>query len=514
MPKAPQTLIYQIKSIAGGQAPFWGLGGDDQYTTALAIDPEEALGSRIISSGVIAPVRHVDFSGEYLSGAPMWITSAPTTTGVYVYDANGTIVTYNSTLGGEMGMGLLEGGEGQGMVAYNDYLYMANTTSIVRFGQLSATGPAFADYWITTLGMSSLTDTQYPSERDVTYPNHVMHIHNDGRVYVAEYDGANGRIHSFITDNDGTDGSARYIDLTLPPGQMPTAIESYGTDLAILCCAEGDYTGANPTPGDSALFLWDATPGNRFYRRIPIKEPLATAMQNKNGVLYVVAGKRGFGFKVFRYLGGYSFETLAEVNEGSPPPQGAIDISGNMLAWGGYNTYPTAAAGMFTYGHRSGRLPSDSLNHKARISDTSGATPTVSCLKFLQPSRNAVMGWRTATTYGLDKAGTTGDSYASIFKSQIFQVGAEFELRRVVMPLTAGVASGVTITPTIYVDDEAYSEALPIINTTNYADSERIIDVSDLAIHGYSNFYLQLAFTGTTEIGVALPITFEVESYG
>ncbi len=515
-------LKLQITSILGGMSDLWGQQGDGQFLASLGIDPELATGSLVKSSGSITPTVYTEFSTSLLDSAPMWITGAATTVGVFVYGANGTLMSYGPSLtsASEVGIATIEGGAGQGMVAYNDYIYAANTTSIVRYGRLSTTGPVLADYWISTLAMSSLTNSDYPSTRSVTYPSHVLHVHSDGRVYALEYDGRNGRVHSFTTDADGTNGSATFNDLALPPGMLPTAMTSYGTDLAILLSPEAPYVGGSiPRTGNAVLALWDATPGNKPYRFVKIADQLATAIANKNGELYITCGNIDGDVKLLRYLGGNSFESLAAINEGAPPPAGAIDAYGNMLVWGGHISYPTTRAGAFSWGFRSGRLPGNALNHIANISDASGTLPIVTCLKFLQRGRFPILGWRTGTpTYGLDKIVGAG-TYASIFRSQVFHIGKKFTIRRLVIPLSTNVQSGVIITPTIYVDNEATSFApsssqacgLLAISPTTYSSNERTIDQQGLTIPGEHNFFLELSFTGTTEIAATLPISIEVD---
>lgn len=514
-------LKLQITSILGGISELWGQQGEGQFLTSLGIDPEGAFGSLTKSSGGIYPTRFTEFSTSDLSSAPMWITGAPTTTGVFVYEANGTLRSYASTLtsASEQGIATIEGGEGQGLAAYNDYLYASNTTSVVRYGRLSQTAPTLADYWITGLSMSSLTDSEYPSTRDVTYPAHVLHPHVDGRLYIAEFDGANGRIHSLTTDSAGANGSATYNDLVLPPAMLPMDMDAYGTDIAILLSPQGKYaSGDIPKTGNSLLALWDTTPGNKAYRFVPINEPLATALINRNGELCIVCGNIDVDSKLMRYLGGYSFESIASIPEGFPPPAGAADTIGNMIAWGGSVTYPTTGAGVYTYGFRSGRLPGTSLNNIARISDATATLPIITCLKFIQRGKNPVIGWRTGTpTFGLDKAGS--GTFTSYFRSQVFSPGKNFIVRRLSFPLSTNVQAGVIITPTIYVDNEAATFAagtsqasgLIVVNNTNYSSNELFIDQQGIAINGQHNFYVEFQFTGTAECGIMLPISIEVE---
>uniref|UniRef100_A0A6H1ZDX8 Uncharacterized protein n=1 Tax=viral metagenome TaxID=1070528 RepID=A0A6H1ZDX8_9ZZZZ len=513
-----KRLIYEINSIAGGIQATGNYGGEGQFLASLGIDPEYPLGTLDRPSGAIASPVYQQFSSDHMTSAttPMFITGAKTTTGVFVYGANGSLVTYSDALLAvtEDGIGNLATSSGNGMTDYNDYIYCATNTDIQRFGRLSQTAPAFSgSYWVTSLGQSALTNSTYPGTRTVNYPNHFLYPHNDGYLYILDYDGANGRIHALITSSDGTGGSAEWDVVQLPPGFMPTCAAPYGTDIAIIMTPQG-YNSSQK----AKMALWDTVRGNKPYRFVEIGEPLATAAVNKNGELIIFAGDLGGGCKVLRYLGGESFEALASVNEGSPPPAGAVDVRGDCLAWGGHVDYPATAAGIFTLGHRSFGMPKFAMHNIARATST-GTFPIVSCLKFLQRTDYPVFGWRTDTPddYVLNKIGGAG-SHASVFQSAPINVGKNFIIRRLKIKLSAAVAATTIITPTIYVDNELASftagdAGLLAINSTNYANSERFIDMRDLSINGQHNFYLRLDFTGTDTNSVILPIVFEIEPY-
>jgi hypothetical protein len=362
--------------------------------------------------------------------------------------------------------------------------------------------------------MSGLAQPAYPASRAVDYPNHVLFPHNDGYLYVADYDGANGRIHALITDYDGANGSGEYNVLTLPPSMMPMAICSFGTDLSIVASPTAPYAvGSIPIGQNAKMFLWDTVRGNKFYRAVDIGEPLATAIVNRNGELFVTAGNIDVGFKLLRYVGGDSFEQVAYVNESSPPPAGAIDVRGNMVAFGGFATYPSADAGVWAYGYRDQRL-GNALNHIARASVTSGTLPIVSALRFLQRNQTPVIGWRTDSAYGLDKYIGSG-THRSVFMSRVERIGRPFRITRLVVPMADAVAAGTNIELDFIVDDEnvtygAGDGGLLDITAANHLGLY-LIDLKELSIEGKNNFYLKMQFAGTAEDVVQMPITYELE---
>ena len=517
-----KKLKLSIGSILGGQSPTYYLSEADQFLLSVGIDPEKTYGTRAKANGGIIPTAMTSItSGTGLgSSAPMWVSSAQTSTGVMVYAASGTVYTYSNTFTApdeEGGIVKPTSGAGNGMVVYGDYAYFATTTDIARFGPLSATAPRLTqNFWTGSdyLNKSALTNTTYPSTRNINYPNHTMHLHNDGAVYICDYANNQGMLHSFYIAQDGTETTAVYQDLTLPPGQLPTDIESYGTDVAVTTSPAIDFSvGAVPRPSlSSSLILWDAVSGHNFYRNVPVNEAMCTAVVNKNGELHVWGGNLDQAVTLLKYLGGYSFQELAHLGEGSPPLASAVDSLGNMVAWGGWATYPEAFAGAYTYGYRNAKMPRNALNQILRISDSTNTLPVISCLKFLLRSAYPVIGWRTDTTasYGIDRQ-TTGVTYASIFYTKVFNVGRPFSIRRIRIPLTAAVDAGTSIIPIVYFDNEGASETLATINNTNYPNSDKIIDYTDLAIGGTKDFFIRFTFQGTTEVGFPPEIDIELE---
>lgn len=522
----------RIESILGGFTPTFELGAENQYLDGIGIDPE-AIGSIGGITGKVlgaimptlpSPVLTTSTLGE----APMWISGAPETTGVFVYGSSGSVYALSNTLGldGDGSQWKLSPSNGNGMVTYNDYVYFSTDSTIYRLGRLSATAPTMAEYWNTTLSGSyfvreSFSAPSYPNTRNITYPSHVLHFHNDGKVYVADYDNSGntdtphgGIIHRFKTDPIGGNGTAEWAQLVLPPGFMPTALESYGTDLAILCSPEAKYSsGAIPRTGNSALFLWD-TVNATYYRHVPIKETVATAMKVKNGELYILAGNIDTDVKLMKYLGGEAFQTLAVINEGSPPPASAMEIFGNAVLWGGHVTVPTTASGVFQYGYRTGQLNPNALNMPIRIKDSTNTLPITTLVRSIRRNAYPVVGWRTdsSAAYGLDSITNSGVTQASRWRTKVYNIGQPFRIRRIRIPLTNGLLSGDSIVPIVYVDNNYTSTTLKTINTTNFSSSERIIDFDSISISGYSNFYIDFSFEGTNQLGFVPPIIIDYET--
>lgn len=510
-----QQVQLRIDSILGGMAPTFHLSGADQFLDSVAIDPEFVNSATKRPSMNIMPTRYQRVL-TLDSEAPMWISGAQTTTGVFVYGSGGTLYALSSALVPDPEGGLVQptAGAGNGMVVYNDYVYMATATDIYRFGPLSATAPTLSadGYWRSSsgFGQAAMTDTEYPGIRNLEYPNHPMHFHNNGKVYMGDYDGE-GLIHVFETTATGTGSTATFAKLRLPTGYLPMDIESYGTDLAILATPRQTFSsGAIPRPGvDSALFLWDAI-DRTYYRSVPIKEAVATALVNKNGELYVVAGKMDAGVRLLKYLGGDSFQVLDSKDAGSPPPAGAFDAVGNSVTWGSYTDILASGACLYSHGYRSGKLPGNSVNSIAKARET-GTNPIISSVKLVTNERYPLIGVRSDTGFGVDSVGGSG-AFDSGFQTKVFNIGNEFRIRRIRFPLTAAVSSGVIINVSIITDNFTTTHTLDQINNTDHSGLQ-LIDFRDIDTRGFSNFFLQFTFTGTTQVGIALPILIDVDIY-
>lgn len=121
-----------------------------------------------------------------------------------------------------------------------------------------------------------------------------------------------------------------------------------------------------------------------------------------------------------------------------------------------------------------------------------------------------------ASSYGVDKLSTSG-TYTSVWRSQMFTIGAKFRVIRVRIPLGAAVASNMSIVPKLYYDDASSSDTLPTINSTNYSSAPRVVTYKapkiDQSKGGVNNVFIELTWGGTVALPVLLPIEIEVTTY-
>lgn len=520
---------FTIETISGGISQTYYEQSLDTFSGSLGIDPDLNPSSAIPkTSGVIMPSQYSKFSASYLDDAPMWIVSQPKTVNSYVYSLDGKLNSFDGDIAmratDEAGTAFpitITGGAGNGAVYYNNFLYLAEDADISQYGGLDqgASIAVTANVWTgAKFGKTALTNTTYPSIRGSEMPNHPMHLHTDNSVYIGDVlptsgtTSGQGCLHRLKTnrttiDGDTNDNSA-YNVLDLPYGFYPTDIESFGTDLII---AAIQTTSNSINQGRSCLFLWD-TVSDTFYKQIWLPDPLVTALKTANGITYVFSGNADSGARISAYLGGEGVQELLFSDEGVSPFAGAVDAYGDRLVFGAFTTYPESSASVMAYGSKSS-LIKKAWNNVVRTSSV-GTNGLVTSLAYVQQfsgvSPRLVVGWNDNSSQGLDKvqAGTL----SSFWRSNPINIGHKFSVLEVRIPLTGTVTTGVTVTPTIRVDDNITSYSLAAINDTNYSGKKEIVyKTPQLTATGKFNLTLDLSFTGTVARGVIFPIEIIVD---
>jgi hypothetical protein len=513
---AKQTIT--IGSILGGIASAQYFAGEEQYNSAIAIDPDYPIGSGVKTSGAICPTVYDKFSGAGVTGYPKWIVNNPKNTLTYVYASDGKVVSYDSALGSETAVGTPTSGAGNGSAYYNNYVYFATPTDVSRLGPLNGSPSLANTFWTSTLSKTALTNTTYPSLRGTPIPNHAMHVHGDNNLYFCDFINGQGLIHKINTkkvtaegDTDGTTSPSAYNVLDLPFGYYPTDIESYGTDLAVLAIQTVDST---VNQGRAALFLWDTT-SSSFYRQIALQDPIATALLYHNGTLHIWSGNAVNGVRLSAYLGGETIRQIIFLEEGTPPFAGAVDVMANKVVFGGWTTTPSASASVFSFGSKNELLPKGT--HNVVKTTSTGANQNVTALKSVLQSSNIkpqiVAGWGDDSAKGIDKLSTTG-TFSAIWRSEVFNVGQPFSIQKIRIPLAKEVATNMTVTPKVYLDDDVTTgTALNAINTTYFSGKRNATyKGTDLkGLQAQHNIMLELNFAGTVSLPVIFPIIIEID---
>ena len=546
-----EKFTIKIESILGGHSPSSHFSGKDQFRTSMGIDPSLSLADGLASSyaswrpcGLIRP-SGVSCIGTTV-GAPLWIAgNTKLEDTAYVYDSAGSVYTIDDQLTGVTGLGDLNDGgaaNGNGMAYYDNYIYFSRATTVARYGPLNGSPAFIDDYWVTTLSKTKFEEgdgtgfgTYYPYDivLNQRYPNHFLHRHSDGKLYIADVVGNAGTIHYIKTTKTtvegDTDNGSTFNALDFGTGLWPIAMESYGSDLVIAFLEMAASTdGVTFRAVQSKLAFWDTTSAN--YNKITwveFPDQMITSVKNVNGILYVTSGNhQTYGFRIVRFLGGYSFEEVEVVEDAISPFPGATDAIMNNLFMGSHTKSPEVAGAVFSKGLKKGGLGNGMFNIAGVYGkDASGNyTKTdvlVTALKSIDSSgfkilSNPVIGFTGSgdNSKGIGKFGSYGNA-PSIFWSGMYRLGQPFKIQKIRIPLGQAVGANMTITVKVYTDDgNGPTYTLQTIDSTNYNGVYNVIlrsDASGQPILGQHNFWIELRITGSALAVVGLPLVIEGE---
>lgn len=533
-----------ITDISGGLAlTTFGPAQENSYDGGYGFDPDYRTAISSKPGGAITPAGYAKFSGNEIatSASVNWITTTPkdSSSFVYVYTTDGSFVRYTlsgTTYGTETDLGTPTSGAGNGMAYYNNYLYLATPTDISRYGPLDGAASLVNTVWTgATLGsLTALSDTTYPTFAAgavLKNPNHAMHVHKDGFLYFCDVISASfattalqgrGCLHRISTNkttNEGdTNNGSAYNVLTLPPGWIPVDIESYGNDLAIIAMPGTNLTALTLQRGTSALFLWD-TFSSIPYKQVTLPDPIASALQNVNGNLYVFSGNTVQGTRVSVYSGGEGVDQVVLLSDSMTPMAGAVDALGDKVYFGGFNSYPapvlTQQACVYSLGSKNNELSRSAL-HSPAVTTLGSTAPVTTAVKMtfmgnmIRPS--VLFAFADSADSGICSFKTSNTQAASF--RQRWEIGKPFSVRSLRISLDQAVSSGVIITPTLLVDNNSSSQILTTINNTNFSGKTTIaFKRPEITLNGIENLTLQLAFTGTVAASVVFPIEIELDVY-
>lgn len=507
-----------IESILEGLSPLQYFGKKGSYHAGIAIDPDMPISdSAVRMSGYIRPTAMEKFSSSTVTAPLMWLITNPKDANTYGYDTSGKVYSVDSSLTvTALNSGsALSSASGNGSAYYDNAIYFAKNTDIAKYSSLDGT-PSFNEtYWTSTLSKTALSNVTYPSINGVKIPNHPMHRHTDNKLYIGDVTSGNKGILSYIStskssaEGDTNNGSS-YNALDFGYGYYPTAIETYGTDL-VVALIEGVQTGTKQKP--AALTFWDTT-SSSFTKitQVEFPDPIITAIKNVNGVLYVWSGNVNGGYRVVRFVGGYSYEEVYFSEQGYPPFQGAVDSELNRVIWGTPVSYPETAVCVMARGSRSSLVGIGT--HNILKTTSAGNNGMVTALKYVQTTalnvRQPIVAWKDDTTQGIDKRSTTYG--VSVLRSELFRIGRPFNIRKVRIPLAQAISANQTATIKIYTDDGSTAISLKTINNTNYPNSERLYVDYPSGVNGKHDFFLEIRMTGSALLTCGLPITIEGET--
>lgn len=541
MPK--QTL--KIESIEGGlQLTTFGPQQKNSYDGAFGIDPDFRSAISTRTGGAITPAAYAKFSGAGLAtdSFVQWITTTPkdSSSYVYTYATGGEFLRYTysgTSFGTETALTEPTSGAGNGMAYYNNDLYLATPTDIARYGPLNNSPSLTQTVWTgATLGsQTALNNTTFPTFNNagavVSMPNHAMHVHTDGFLYVCDVISTayattalegKGVLHristSKTTDEGDTNNGSAYNVLELPFGWYPVAIESWGTDLAILAMPGTNLTAMTITRGNSVLFLWDtfaAIP----YKQITLPDPVASAIKNVNGRLVIWSGNTTQGVRISTFSGGEGVDQLALLPDSMVPSQGNVDSYGDKAFFGGFVSYPapilTQQACVYSIDSKLSELPHSAI-HVPAVTSNGSASPIATSTKLVLMDNmvrpTPVFAYADSATSGIANYKTSNTQFAYFRKR--WEIGRPFSVISVRTAFDQAVSSGVEMTPTLLVDNNTTTTILSAANNTTQSGKTVVAwKRPEVAVVGQENLTLQLAFTGTVAASVVFPVEVDIDVF-
>ena len=530
MPSKKFTIT--IDNILGGRSALGNFGKEGQFRNSLAIDPDASeTSSSARASGYLVPVPATALTNAIGSGIDdelLWMNLNPKDDDAYGYDRSGKVYRIRT---GTYAISYLNNGTaltastGNGASYYDNFQYFAKNTDICRYGRLDGARTYNQTYWTSTLSLTDLGNgVTYPALKIGTtrYPNHPMHVHVDDKLYIGDVAAAGspngkGLIH-FIktkrvtTEGDTNDGST-YNALDLGLGIWPIAIESYGTDLAI-SGYEGNTDSGNTRGKRAKIYFWDTTSAS-FNKEVELPDPLCSALKNVNGVLYAFCGNPGdVGVRILRFVGGYSFEEVAYLEDSQPPFQGAVDHLLNRVLFGGFSSSMGDYGCLYAIGSKIGRITTGVFNiMRTTTPNSTGVTVTSVLVPENTDLTNPTyyIAWRDGggtSEFGIDRNATTYGQ--SRFQSEVFRLGKRFRIDEISIPTAQAIAANMTIAVAVVVDNGSTSTTVATINNTTYSGSQRQVVLRPSVI-GNHDFYLDLTWSGSSLVTVGLPITIKGE---
>ena len=533
---ASEPQIIRIESILGGQSSNSNFLSNNQFRTGQGINPTLPKGDSssspfdILSSGLIRPTGVTSVASP--SNTVLWMVSdiKNANGAIFMYGALGSVYALDAALNiFYTNDDLNDGGNahGNGMAYYDNYIYYSRDTTVARYGPLTSgtlNGSFTDDYWVSTLGLPALQNN-YPTEaydasyplypisaspyNDYSYPSHVLHRHSDGRLYIADIVDNKGTIHYIQTTKNTVEGDTNagstYNKVQVGYGLYPSAMESYGSQLAI---AFFESRNAEVKGANAKVAFWDTssqTVNQISWAEFP--DAFISAIKNVNGVLYFFSTNiYKNGYRITRYVGGNTFQDVYVSPDGICPPSGAVITDGNNLYYGGASQIPVPAANVYMYDTQNDAV----FPIIAPAADVATDPQVTSMIFATGPgTRQGIVS--ATSTPGIFKESVDYGTVDQYFWSKTYNLGGKFKIKKITIPLAQTISSGMEFKVSIYTDDGAGTKhSLVTVNNTTYPGAN-FVELRPENATGKYNFWLEFLFTGTILCTVALPITIEYE---
>lgn len=495
-----QEITITIDSILNGEQNVYTMPGEGQFFTSSEIDIDRDTSvTNSLPTGSIQSISSTERSTTAVDDEVIAIINTPLTETTFVILNNGKIFEYNVIFTTETFIGQVSGNKAQGAWYYNNFVYVSTDTDLSRFDPTNAAATLTNNIWTGTFGLTALTAP------GITL-GHWGHNHSDGAVYFCDFASGQGLIHKLQTTTAGANNGSAYSALDLPFSFVPTDIESYGRDLIISANVKGVSTFIRQ--GGAALFIWDTTDVDTFYRQIELAEySNVTALYNSGGTVYVFSAPSNSGVDVGVYDGAYGVNVVKSLPYGFSPNPGAVGSYGGRIVFGGYTD-------VRALGYKNSALPKFALNNISNFNNE-----TISALRYAtQTSPDPVILF--GTTGGSVVEGNKGTGGTGFITFGSFVIGQTFRIDSVRI-LLQKVPSGTDSLRPEFLFDQTNNYSLDDIDTTNFPNKRNIIykqpelsvTKASINLRGENSFTFNLNFqVNSGDLNVLFPIIIKLHT--
>jgi len=308
---------------------------------------------------------------------------------------------------------------------------------------------------------------------------------------------ANGRYLGTWNDSAFT-----YNKLTFPVGYHVRDIGVMGEYAVLAVNDNEDITQAKR----GFLFFWDGTSSTyNFFTEVLEGAGISSIQANQEAV-YIFAGGKG---NIYRYNGATNkVKRIPFIGSGSTVyvyPGADTNFMGNCYFGLAGGTSTTAYKGIYSYGAPEIGYP-DGLNIEHHISTgtVQGTTCNIGAVKSI--GSDLYVGWRSGSTYGIDKLSSTVNDLSVTYESLIITTNYPNAVVREKL-FFKPLAANEVITLQIKKDQGNWET----VGTASYADDGAI--TTKLFAYGFvcDDFEIKFTLTGTTTMPSVSKIIFEYD---
>jgi len=457
-----------IEKFYGG----WSLGSKSGPTGSCRFS--QGLNYKDDPDYITANKALVKDSSTVIVDLPKWITSYNSL--VYVYGDGGRI--YQNSAGTYTVLKAVSNSKGQGMAVYDGYLYYRQNSQI---GRMKLSDNSFTDNWQTSNVQTVVDFAPMATIGELI-------CFSNGR-YLATYNGA-----TFVYNKLGFMSGRHIRDL----GVM-------GEYLVLAVNDNEDITQAKR----GWLYFWDGTSSTYNFFTEVLEGGGVSSIQANQEAIYIFTGSGN----IYRYNGATNkIKKIPYIGQSSTIyvyPGAETNYKGLCLFGLAGGTSTTVYRGVYSWGQPEIGYP-EGLNFEYPISAgvTQGTTVDIGCVQSI--GNDLYIGWKSGTTYGVDKLSTTTNQLSVSYESLVVTTTNPNAITREKL-FFKPLASGESIT--VYIKINQASTWTEIGNASYTNDGAVTIKLLNYEFR-CDDLEIKVVLTGTSTMPSLSKIVFEYEEEG